>query len=237
MNGFLEKLEKEIAQTWKQILDNNRLSQLVMSQQFDIRLYALYLLETYHYTVHNSRNQALVGASLQPEADIHYLKFCFKHAYEEAGHELMALHDLKSLGNIVLPQPLPIAMESTQTLISFLYHISKTGNLNGRLGYSLWAEDAYTFIAPLLDVVRTLLKLKPAQMTFLVEHSNIDAEHIVQVRKMIERVAATKDDHDAIRSVAIRSLQLTGLVLNEVADQYQQLVLGRSTKYAFLSSL
>ncbi len=237
MSAFLEKLEFEIAENWKKILNKSSLTPLVLSGEFDKRLYGLYLLETYQYTLHNSRNQALVGAKLESDADIQYLKFCLKHAYEEAGHELMALHDLKSLGNITLPKPLPKPMRSTEVLVAYLYRISEVGNLKGRLGYSLWAEDAYVHIAPLLGAVQKTLSLKPSQMTFLGEHSSIDADHIQDVRSMIKRVVKSSDDEEAIRSVALTSLDLTGAMLDDIASEYKMLVSGASKKYEFLNSL
>jgi hypothetical protein len=237
MSDFLQQLEQEIAERWSHLLKTNELSALVMSQEFDVRLYALYLLETYHYTLHNSRNQALVAASLAPTASIHYLKFCLKHAYEEAGHELMALHDLKTLGPISLPENLPAPTTAAQTLIDYLYHVSSHGNLKGRLGYSLWAENAYVHIAPMLKVVQSKLKLKPSQMTFLGEHSSIDAEHIEHVRKMIEKEAHDSEDRDAIRSVALKSLDLTGDLLGEIAREYKKLKHSDSDQFKFLNAL
>ncbi len=237
MNPFLESLESEIALKWKDLLKKSELSTLVMSGEFDIRLYGLYLLETYQYTLHNSRNQALVGAKLDPLADIQYLKFCLKHAYEEAGHELMALHDLKALGSVTIPTPIPQPMPATEVLIAYLYRISETGNLKARLGYSLWAEDAYVHIAPLLGAVQKKLSLKPSQMTFLGEHSNIDADHIKDVRDMIKRVAKTDDDRDAIRRVSLTSLELTGSMLDNMASEYRLLENGKSLKYEFLNTL
>lgn len=237
MSNWLVDLESKIANKWQEILKPSPLSALVLSQNFDQRLYGLYLLETYQYTLHNARNQALVAAKLDPSADIQYLKFCLKHAYEEAGHEMMALHDLKTLGNVTIPTPIPTPMTSTKVLIDYLYHISETGNLKGRLGYSLWAEDAYTHIAPLLSVVQKKLSLKPAQMTFLGEHSTIDAEHIKMVREMIHHVTKNDDDKKAISEVALKSLELTGLMLNQIAQEYQLLIEGKSLKYEFLNHL
>lgn len=237
MSHWLNDLEQDIASKWQEILNSSTLSALVMSQNFDKRLYALYLLETYQYTLHNSRNQALVAVSLDASADIQYLKFCLKHAYEEAGHELMALHDLKALGSVTIPSPIPTPMQSTEVLIAYLYRISKTGNLKGRLGYSLWAEDAYAHITPMLSVVQKKLSLKPSQMTFLGAHSDIDADHIIVVKEMIAHVAKSNDDRLAIRDVALTSLDLTGQMLNEIGRQYLLLVEGKSNRYAFLNSL
>jgi hypothetical protein len=234
---WLKELESDIALLWKKILTTSHLSKIVSSEKFDQRLYALYLLETYQYTLHNSRNQALVAACLPTSADIKYLKFCLKHAYEEAGHELMALHDLKNLGKVSLPSDLPAPMRSTEVLIAYLYQISETGNLVGRLGYSLWAEDAYSHISSLLLAVQKKLSLRPSQMTFLGAHAEIDAGHIEVVREMITYMVHNEDDRLAVRNVAMTSLELTGRMLDDIAYEYENLVEGKSLKYKFLNSL
>nr|WP_230975073.1 iron-containing redox enzyme family protein [Burkholderia stagnalis] len=127
-------LEQRIRATWGEILDNSSLAQSIRTGEFSKELYMIYMLETYHYTSHNARNQALAGVA-HPENPV-YMKFCFDHAADEAGHEMMALHDLRSLGNandeLQLPAPLP----STETLIAYLYWASKHGNPFRRLGYS-----------------------------------------------------------------------------------------------------
>jgi hypothetical protein len=237
MNNWIKDLEEEIACKWQDMLNASPFSSLIISENFDKRLYGIYLLETYQYTLHNSRNQALVAVSLEASADIQYLKFCLKHAYEEAGHELMALHDLKALGPVIIPTPMPAPAQSTEVLISYLYHISKTGNLKGRLGYSLWAENAYSHIAPILSIVEKKLSLKASQMTFLGAHADIDVNHIIVVKEMIAHLVKTNDDRLAIRNVALTSLDLTGRMLNEIAHEYKMLIEKKSTKYTFLNSL
>ena len=233
----IEYIEHEVALKWRQILDQSLLSDIIKNDKFDKRLYAIYLIETYHYTLHNSRNQALVAVNLPPSADIQYLKFCLKHAYEEAGHELMAFHDLNSLGLTLEIDALGKPLPTTEFLIAYLYRVSSTGNLNSRLGYSLWAENAYEHIGELLGHVKNKLNLKPSQMTFLGEHSEIDAKHILEVRKMIKRVCKTSQDWSDLLTVAINSLELTGQMLNEVASEYNQLKSGKNLKYNFLNAL
>ncbi len=237
MKTFVTILEEQIAEKWNNIVQNSLLSKTISSGDYDVRIYAIYLIETFHYTIHNSRNQALVGASLELSADIQYLRFCLKHAYEEAGHELMALHDLKTLGLDILPTQLPTPLPSNEILIAYLYRVSNTGNLKARLGYSLWAENAYEHISPLLSAVQKKLSLKPAQMTFLGEHADIDEKHIKEVRNMIQRLAVTNEDKDAITNVALNSLELTARMLDEVAAEYLSLKNNNPSKYSFLNEL
>jgi pyrroloquinoline quinone (PQQ) biosynthesis protein C len=223
-------LEQRISATWTEILDRSPLVRSIRDGEFSKELYMIYMLETYHYTSHNARNQALAGVA-HPENTV-YMKFCFDHAADEAGHELMALHDLRSLGDagaeLTLPSPLP----ATETLIAYLYWASKNGNPFRRLGYSFWAESSYQHINPLIGKVKQQLGLKDSQLTFFVAHSAIDDQHAREVRTVIERVAKTTADWDAIGETAETSLRLTGRMLDEVHVEYLKLSGGQSSRYA-----
>ncbi len=237
VNARFEELDEKLKTTWKEVLASSRLVRTIERGQLDKRLYALYLLETYQYTLHNSRNQALVGVRAIEENGS-YLKFCFEHANEEAGHELMALHDLLSLGGIKRedfkpPPPLP----ATEVLIGYLYWISATGNPLRRLGYSYWAESSYQYITPLLTRVQQTLQLKPAQMTFFVSHSRIDEEHALQVKKMMAQNCKRESDWRDVEQVMVTSLRLTGGMMEAVSDEYERLVAGGPSPYTFLNAL
>jgi thiaminase len=223
-------LEQRISATWAEILDNSPLAASIRTGQFSRELYMIYMLETYHYTSHNARNQALAGVA-HPETPV-YMKFCFDHAAEEVGHEMMALHDLCSLGRTDDELTLPAPLSSTETLIAYLYWVSKNGNPFRRLGYSFWAESSYHYINPLVDKVKEQLGLKDSQLTFFVAHSAIDEEHARDVRNVIERVAKTQSDWDAIGETAEVSLRLTGRMLHDVHAEYQKLVGGFPSRYS-----
>ncbi len=229
-------LEKTCEATWQSLLAKSNFVQAVLAGEFDKRLYAIYLIETYHYTLHNARNQALVGVrgkSLTPD----YMRFCFKHAQEETGHELMALNDLFALGleksTFGLPEPLP----ATETLIAYLYWVSVTGNPLRRLGYSFWAENCYGYIDPVIKKMQTVLGLEPKQMSFLVAHAKIDEVHAAEVQRLILKNCKDEKDWRDLETVMVTSLRLTGNMLEEVFDEYKRLCHQGGTKYDFLNSL
>lgn len=205
----------------------------------DKRLYAIYLIETYHYTYHNARNQALVAC--RPErTDPRYMKYCLKHAMEETGHELMALHDLKKAGwNLVdikdqkdtdLPKPLM----QTEVLIAYLYRVSTTGNSLARLGYSFWAERVYEYLAPLMEMFNHL-GIEKSAMTFLTDHSEIDAGHAEEVDRAINMFVKTEEDWSDIEECMKTSLRLKARVMDAVFDEFVKLKEGTSTRYNFLN--
>jgi pyrroloquinoline quinone (PQQ) biosynthesis protein C len=232
----LAVLDKKLKTSWEELFARSKLIKTIQAGGITKQLYAIYLMETYHYTLHNSRNQALVGVRAM-DIGIPYLKFCFEHAAEETGHEHMALHDLLALGlpkeALKIPPPLPM----TETLIAYLYWLSATGNPLRRLGYSFWAESSYDFVMPLIDQVRKDLDLKPAQMTFFVAHSKIDEDHAEDVRRMIALNCKTDQDWEDVERALATSLHLMGNMMENVYEEYERLKKEQSPGYAFLGLL
>lgn len=207
-----------------------------MEEDFDARFYGIYLLETYHYVMHNPRHQALVGVYMK-EKVFRYIKFCYEHAEEEAGHEMMAFHDLLNLGldkdSFTIPSPHP----STEVFIAYLYYISSNGNPYQRLGYSFWAEDSYQYIAGLMTKVISVLGLDKSQTTFLVSHAAIDEKHAQEIEEMVNEFCRTEDDWYSVNKVLETSLRLQSEMLDNVMLEYLNLRNGGKSRYAFLNKL
>lgn len=231
----LDNLKTEVGELWQKILGNSSMARMVLSGEVDRKFCAMYLMETFHYTRHNARNQALVGVVANDIPDS-YRRFCFHHAEEETGHENMALHDLlSSLGvhkkDITIPEPLP----ETEVLIAYLYWISSTGNPLRRLGYSFWAEACYEYINPMIEMIREKLDLRDDQMTFFRAHSDIDDEHAKEVERMLLHCCKTNKDWDDVQNVMKTSLELTANMVEGVVKAYLAAREG-DDRYNFLNS-
>ncbi len=229
----LNEIENAIAQKWQVILKNSILVREIMDGKLTKELYALYMIETYHYTAHNALNQATVGIKHAMKNAV-YAKFCFEHASEETGHEKMALHDIRALGILYDQHNLPLPLPETETLIGYLYWISANGNPYRRLGYSLWAENVYQHINPLLTKIQSTLNLTDSQLTFFHAHSKIDDQHIKQVRQMILYTCKKDEDWQALKNVALTSLELTKQMLDGIYLDYQSLINGESSRHESL---
>lgn len=228
-----ETLERSSAAVWSEILGTSRLVETINAGSITRELFALYMLETYQYTRHNARNQALVGVRTF-ELPAKYIGYCFKHAKEETGHEQMALNDVLALG-FKLPEvdslkPLP----ATETLIAYLYWISLQGNPIQRLGYSYWAENCYRYVNPIIGNIQRSLALKDNQLTFFIAHSHIDDKHAKEVAHMIAEYCRSEDDFQDILRVMETSLRLTGRILENVYDEYERALQGAPSPYSFL---
>ncbi|QPH38262.1 iron-containing redox enzyme family protein [Pedobacter endophyticus] len=220
---------------WNKIIKNSKWCNFILNGEYDRRFYAIYLIETYHYVQHNPKHQALVATRFESMPS-NYMKFCYEHAEEEAGHEMMAFHDLSNLG-VTQDQDetnMPLPLSSTETFIGYLYRISKVGNPLRRLGYSFWAEDSYQYIQTLMQSVIEKLELNNKHTTFLVSHAAIDEDHAAEIENMIQKYCKTEDDWSSVQDVLITSLKLQSEMLDDIVEEYLKLQSDSSTRYSHL---
>ncbi|MCE2028728.1 iron-containing redox enzyme family protein [Sessilibacter corallicola] len=224
--AFIDELNVLVKNRWESIYKGAFFT-YIGENQMDKDLYASFMYELYHYTRHNSINQAVAANATSPE-DRGLLKFAYKHALEELGHENMVLADLKRVGVdpdvVVESLPLP----PTNALTAFIYQTALNQGAKARLGYSFWAEDCYGYIDGLLTKIRTDLQLVDKDMSFFVAHSTIDEKHSEEVEEAIAGFVHTKEEMQAVAQVADTTLYLTGKLLDESLSRYLS---GWSPKY------
>ena len=218
MDNFYAELDEVINDGWDKI-KAGRYWKHSMENKITPELYQQVMLQVYHYTRFNSVNQAACAFSANP-AQITLLRFVYKHALEELGHENMVIRDLESIN--ALPAQMPAPLAPTQALIAFLNDVAIRLGPIPRLGYSYWAEDVYGHIQPLLDKFRADLGLKDEQMTFFVAHSSIDEKHSEEVRLAMQRAVKTDEERSMIKEVARVTLYLTGQLLEESLSEYER---------------
>jgi thiaminase len=211
--SFAESLRHTVEAEWARI-KQGEFWRRVMNEPVSAELWRDLLLQVYHYSRHNSMNQAVAAFMPAPEG---LLKFVYRHAAEELGHERMVTHDLKSIGLLneadLQASPLP----ATEALIGYLYYVGLRYGAVARLGYSFWAEGAHAHIQEPIRKLCGDLKLTSKNITFFGSHAEADEEHIKQVVDAIERFALTPQDQELVTRVCVTTLSLTGQLLDQVA--------------------
>lgn len=212
-SSFIQTLQQIVDAEWARI-KAGEFWRCVMGKPVQRALYRDLMLQVYHYSRHNSMNQAVTAFVPAPEA---LLKFVYRHAAEELGHERMVIHDLKSVELFdeadLARQPLP----ATEALIGYLYYVSLRYGAIARLGYSFWAEGVYGHIAGPFAKISKDLQLTSKNLTFFGSHAQADEAHIQQVTEAIERFAITPAEQAQVIQVARTTLSLTGQLLDQVA--------------------
>jgi thiaminase len=218
---LFQRLDRSIDELWGQAA-TSEFWRHVMANGFDRELYRITMTQIYHYTRHNSLNQAVAAFRADPD-QIGLLRFVYGHADEELGHEKMVLHDLRAIGLLgadegIDEEPLP----AVDALINYLYGIALRDGPVARLGYSYWAESVYGYIAPVLLQARASLGLTDQEMAFFVAHAEIDSKHAAEVRQAISKAVRTQAEAEAVHRVAVTSLWLTISVLDHALASWKK---------------
>jgi hypothetical protein len=215
-SSFVHSLRQAVDAQWGDI-KRGEFWRLVQQRPVRKELYRDMMREVFHYSRHNSINQAVAAFVPAPEG---LLKFVYRHAAEELGHEKMVIHDLRSIGmwsdEDADASPLP----ATEALIGYLYYVGLRYGPVARLGYSFWAEGAHSHIREVLAKVCTDLQFTSRNITFFGAHAEADQEHIQQVEEAIARYAVTPHDQALVQRVATTTLSLTGQLLDQVARRH-----------------
>jgi hypothetical protein len=172
------------------------------------------MMQVWHYSRHNSMNQAVAAFVPAPEG---LLKFVYRHSSEELGHERMVVHDLKSVDLFREADLEAAPLPATEALIGYLYFVGLRYGPIPRLGYSFWAEGAHSHLQEALAKVCVDLKLTSKNVTFFGAHAEADEHHIQQVEQAIADYALTREQQDMVTRVATTTLTLTGDILEQVA--------------------
>lgn len=216
-SNFVRDLRETIEAQWRDIKRGPFWS-LVMARPVTRPLYRDVMLQVYHYSRHNSTNQAVAAFVPAPEG---LLRFVYRHASEELGHERMVTHDLKSIDLLseadLAKPPLP----ATEALIGYLYYVALRYGPVARLGYSFWAEDAHAHIGEVLAKICLDLQLTSKNVTFFGAHAEADVDHIRQVEEALDKYAVTAQEQELVTRVALTTLSLTGQLLDQVAQRHR----------------
>jgi hypothetical protein len=211
--SFTESLRATVEAEWARI-KQGEFWRRVMGAPVPVLLWRDLLLQVYHYSRHNSMNQAVAAFVPAPEG---LLKFVYQHASEELGHERMITHDLKSIGLLDEAELAAAPLPATEALIGYLYYVGLRYGPVARLGYSFWAEGAHAHIQEPLGKLCADLKLTSKNVTFFGAHAQADELHIQQVEEAIERFAVSSQDRELVTRVCLTTLSLTGQLLEQVA--------------------
>lgn len=211
--AFLDSLRQTVDTEWAEI-KRGEFWQRVMGHPVSREMYRDLMLQIYHYSRHNSMNQAVAAFVPAPEG---LLKFVYRHAGEELGHERMVTHDLKSIGMLADGDLDKAPLPATEALIGYLYYVALRYGAVARLGYSFWAEGVYGHIQGPFAKISQDLQLTSKNLTFFGAHAQADIAHIQQVEDAITRFATSKEDQELVVKVARTTLSLTGQLLDQVA--------------------
>ncbi|MBY0315033.1 MAG: iron-containing redox enzyme family protein [Bdellovibrionales bacterium] len=178
---------------WKDVtlsLSTRPWSKRLSSGDLGLPHYKGFLIETYHNAGLNPQLQGYCSLYVKGRPRETIKKF-FQHAMSEIGHDSLALSDLQTLGvdqnNIINSRPLP---ETSAFFANAVYNIQRFGAAS-YLAYLFHLEFTPMQNGP---AIMSMLKTKgvpSAALTFLEEHSTVDAGHLKLMKTYMDTIIDT----------------------------------------------
>jgi Iron-containing redox enzyme len=214
---FFERLAAAERASWAKI--HASASWQRVKRGIDRDFYVTLMKQVFHYTRYNAQNQALMAVRLTSDR-LPLLKYCLHHAYTEAGHDLMVVKDLETIGvdaaDVKNVRPLP----ETEAFVAYLFRLAER-DATARLGYSYWAEGCYPYLEDFVVALRRDLALKESQLSFLVAHSVIDKAHLEEVKDILATSCAAEPAlQDGVVDVLETSLHLMKNIFDAVHEMH-----------------
>lgn len=211
---------EQVIQPSKEKVFSTELFRRASTGKANIELYRGYLQETYHYVKHASRFYA-AAASRLPEEYESMRGRLLQYAFEENGHEIFLLNDLKALGvdpdSVKRAQPLV----ETDALIGFHYYTTSFGNPLSIWG-NIYAIEGLSLVgSKIVTILMDSLKLEKSALGFLISHGDPNLAHFEAAREIIETQIHSEIDVKAVTSCARAALDLHSSMYDGVYENYR----------------
>jgi pyrroloquinoline quinone (PQQ) biosynthesis protein C len=175
--------------------------------------YRALLLELYHVVWHFNPVCAAAASRMSDEWQV-VRHFLYGHMHEETGHEEWVLNDLEAIG---------VQRSDARAHLPSLHTLA----LNG---YNYWAADrrhpcsalgmlyaleviASVYGGPFASAIRESLLLEgSAGVSFIDSHATMDAQHMAQLRLVLNKVVAPEARVGVIESVRVNFHHFTRII-------------------------
>jgi pyrroloquinoline quinone (PQQ) biosynthesis protein C len=177
----------------------------LLAAELTVAHYQALLREIYFYSRESPQFFAMVPVHLRGERR-EFTKRMLQHACSEAGHDHLALNDLRALGVSVDKLPAERPLPETAALIGFSYYLIQYLNPVSYLGFVFHLEYLPTHFGE--QYARGLLGagIPPAAMTFIGEHVEADVGHNRLMADYVDNLLVTERDvEDTIYAMRVTS--------------------------------
>lgn len=184
----------------------------LLNGELDVRHYKGFLLETYHHAGLNPQIQAFATLYFKTNHRNLFERF-YKHAISEIGHDMLAMNDLKALGEDVAKLQLGRPQPETIAFNAYVIHQIQFNNPLCYLGYLFHLEFLPTQNGPGYAAAIGGMGVPPEALSFLQEHSTIDIGHNKLMETYIRDLVRSEEDFNLVINAALDSCRLHQLML------------------------
>lgn len=216
---FFQKLVDKTDESRKAFESHHRIVE-ACAQGMDRERYLRFLRELYALVWHFNPVSAAAAARLP--ANLRFLQaFLYSHMAEEEGHDEWVLGDVAAIGGDVedVRRSLTASAPATQSFIAFNYWNAERSPASV-LGMLFVLEVlASVYGEPVAEAQRERLFLNgDAGVSFLASHASKDAEHMADLRTVLDQLDDQAAQDAIVNSVRVNYENLTRVVEAVYAD-------------------
>ena len=203
----------------KKWIEQNPIFEKIHDGSFTRWHYLAYLKETYHLVRHTPSYLKVAAERINP--DENWLRdYYLRYAEDESGHELLCVHDIRTLGadpdEVLANKPLG----GSWSMITQNYFLSSFGNPVSLIGDTIATEGLGSSLATsVADVLEEKYGFPHAATTFLRVHGEVDEEHMEAARQALESFGPEENHYNDIFHTWKMTLRYYGQLFADVIVQ------------------
>jgi pyrroloquinoline quinone (PQQ) biosynthesis protein C len=218
--SFFEHLQQATAGERQQLMSTQIVADALAGQVTHSQ-YLRFLERAYHHVRHTPALLMACGARLS--VDRAWLRKAVAHYIEEEiGHDDWILHDIAAAGGDADAVRASVPDLDTDTMVAYAYDTVMRRNPVGLFGMVYVLEGTSVAIAVnVADVLEGALALPANAFTYLRSHGELDAGHLREFARIVDRFDDA-DDRTSVELSAKRFFRLYGNVLRGIPAETNQ---------------
>ena len=176
--------------------------------------YVKFMKQVYYFSRETPRFLSCAAVRF-PESCERLRKWLLAHASEEAGHHLLALHDIRALGDAEDLETGAALLVPTAGLVGWIYRTALLGDPLGVLGVSFIFEDLGARAGGTISRALQKAGIPRAACTYVSVHGEVDHGHNDEITKALQQAIAAGASVSSIIHNAIASASLYAAMVSE----------------------
>lgn len=204
-----------------EIMAGSRAFKLMASATITPRQYAAILRQVFHNVRENAQLMTTAAGRFRgPQRTV--VKTLLRHAVSEAGHELLALHDIEALGEDISQIPLERPLPSSFALRASVAHMIEHHEPVAIVGYMFQLEYTPVQLGQAYMEALERAGIPRNAMTFIEEHASVDVSHCKLIEQYCEALLRTPEELEAALYMQRLTAELYARMLDEAIDSAER---------------
>ncbi len=215
-NEKMDAIKTEWRAAFDQMMSGKALSKMANATMTK-QEYAAILRQIFHQVREHPQALTLLAAKLKGDSRM-MVKTLMRHAISEVGHDLLAINDLRALGEDVSSLPSERPLPETAATLGLMYYLLEHQNPLSFLGYLFHLEFTPTAVGAHLVNSLKAAGIPQEALTFIHDHAEVDVGHNKAMEGYVDVLVQTDDDLESVIYAARASARVYGTMLDAAID-------------------